>query len=159
MATVELVHEEQDAAKVPVLRETLKLPRSLEFFSESELTKQISYPRYLWRQAMLKEMIDKTASSISVEQPPCWPQCKPTAKPLRLRSSEQLAGRTLKDLRQREKRSSTRGQLGLTSAGFHLWLKQHLRRPRIIPSSLVATSLHPSTIPSCAVSIVSCKSR
>lgn len=38
--------------------ETFSLSRQLEYFSESELTKQIGYPRDLWLLAMIKEAVD-----------------------------------------------------------------------------------------------------
>ena len=47
---------EVDEARRP--RETFKLSRSLEFFSTTELTKQIGYTEELWRRALLKELLD-----------------------------------------------------------------------------------------------------
>ncbi|MER2529117.1 MAG: DUF2399 domain-containing protein [Candidatus Competibacter denitrificans] len=39
-------------------RETFELSRSLEFFSERELTAQIGHPRHFWPAALLKELLD-----------------------------------------------------------------------------------------------------
>jgi len=41
-----------------VVRETFSLSRTLEYFSEAELTKQIGYPRQLWLLAIVKELVD-----------------------------------------------------------------------------------------------------
>ncbi len=39
-------------------REAFSISRSLEYLSENELTKQLGYPRYLWHQAVFKELVD-----------------------------------------------------------------------------------------------------
>lgn len=45
-------------AKGGQLREAFSLSRSLEYLSESELTKQIGYEREVWLEVVLKELID-----------------------------------------------------------------------------------------------------
>ena len=47
-----------DTDRLQPVRESLTLPRALEYLSENELTKQIGYPRHLWPLAIAKELLD-----------------------------------------------------------------------------------------------------
>ena len=48
------------AANVARTRETFRISREMKFFSESELRKQIGYPRDLWLLAITKELVDNS---------------------------------------------------------------------------------------------------